>query len=251
MTALHRVLLDGSDLERDGDTSMRFRLTYTGPLKPTQDRSMPKDPNKTSERAEHKHNIRREFHLQLKRLWQSEKFLREWTVEPAVARPQAYPSSVAVMGSLLNHPPAAQAPPQGRVPLKEHLASQYAEYGYHFVPLVREDAHLSCALRILFLRRDPPGGIYNLGDIDNRLKTVLDSLRRPRSPSEVPRPPLADENPLYVLLEDDRLVTHLEVETDTLHLPPTGKPDDAALAQVIISVDVRPHHVTMDNLSYV
>lgn len=250
MNALHRVILDGSDLERDGDSSMRFRLTYTGPLKPTQDRSAPKDPNKTAERAEHKHDIRHEFHLQLKQLWENTKFLREFTIDPAAKRNQVVPSAVAVSGIFTESIVVQAAKPQ--VPLNEYLASQYAEYGYHFVPLVRENEHLSCALRILFLRRDPPGGIYNnLGDIDNRLKTILDALRRPRNPTEVPRRALPDENPMYVLLEDDRLVTHLEVETDVLHLPPTVKADDASLAQIIISVDVRPHHVTQDNLSYV
>lgn len=250
MTALHRVLIDGSDLERDGDTSMRFRLTYTGPLKPTQDRADPRDPAKTTRRAEHKHDIRHEFHLQLRQLWTNSKFLSEHTVDPAAIRPHAYPSSVVVAGGILTSPLVIQAAPS-RVPLNEYLASQYAEYGYNFVPLARESEHLSCALRITLLRRDPPGGIYNLGDIDNRIKTVLDALRRPRNPQEVPRRPLLDEHPMYVLLEDDRLVTHLEVETDTLHLPPTVKADDASLAHVIINVDVRPHHVTQQNLSYV
>lgn len=223
---------------------MRFRLTYTGPLKPTQDRTAPRDVNKTSERAMHKHDIRHEFHLQLKQLWENEKFLREYTVAPAARMPQIVPSAAVVA--------RWGASPSEQVPLSEFLASQYAEYGYNFVPLARESEHLSCALRITLLRRDPPGGIYNnLGDIDNRIKTILDALRRPRQPQEVPRGPLLDERPMYVLLEDDRLVTHLEVETDTLHLPPTVRADDASLAHVIISVDVRPHHVTMQNLSFV
>lgn len=228
---------------------MRFRLTYTGPLKPTQDRQVPADPNKTAHRSEHKHDIRHAFHLQLKQLWENTKYLREHTVDPAAIGPHAYPSSIAVSGVFTGQ--LSIRAPGSQVPLNEYLASEYAEYGYNFVPLVRESEHLSCALRILFLRRDPPGGIYNLGDIDNRIKTVLDALRRPRNPNEVPRRPLPDEEPMYVLLEDDRLVTHLEVETDTLHLPPTVKADDASLAQLIISVDVRPHHVTMQNLSYV
>ena len=224
---------------------MRFRLTYTGPLKPTQDREAPRDPNKTSHRAEHKQDIRHEFHLQLKQLWQNDKFLREFTVNAGAPPPQQVVPSAAAVARWGSAPVA-------EVHLSEYLASQYAEYGYNYVPLVREHIHLTCALRILLLRRDPPGGIYNnLGDIDNRIKTILDALRRPRNPSEVPWRPLPDENPFFVLLEDDRLVTHLEVETDTLHFPPTVKADDASLAQVIISVDVRPHYVTMQNLSYV
>jgi hypothetical protein len=197
----------------------------------------------TDRRAEHKHTIRREFHSQLQQLWANDKFLRDYTVTPGVQLPQIVPSAAAF---------GRWGPDQSKqIPLSTYLATQYDEYGYHFVPLVREKEHLSCALRILFLRRDPPGAIYQAGDIDNRIKTLLDALRRPQRREEVPQPPQAGEDPFFVLLEDDKLITHLEVETDTLHMAPTGKPNDAALAQLIITVDVRPHYVTMDNLSYV
>jgi hypothetical protein len=235
--------LDGTDLERDGDDSMRFRLTYLGPLKASQDRAAGSDPNKTDRRSEHKHEIRRKFHGQLKRLWATDKFLRESEAVPA-APPLAVTPSSAVAVGIFGRSGASRA-------LSEVLADQYSGFGYRFVPLVRADAHLSCAVRILFLRRDPPGAVYNLGDIDNRVKTVLDALRKPVHSNQVPGPPQAEEDPFFVLLEDDKLITHLEVETDTLYLPLTGKPDDAALAHLVISVDVRPHYVTMQNLSYV
>jgi hypothetical protein len=58
-----------------------------------------------------------------------------------------------------------------------------------------------------------PGRLITSGDIDNRLKTLFDSLR---ILGEVPAGPTEDKKPFYVLLEDDKPITHISVETDTL-----------------------------------
>jgi hypothetical protein len=66
---------------------MRFRLTYEGPLRPTQ--GEPRE-NQGNPLAEHKHEIRRYFHGQLKQLWATNRFLKECVVDPkfhAHARP--------------------------------------------------------------------------------------------------------------------------------------------------------------------
>ena len=107
-------------------------------------------------------------------------------------------------------------------------------------------------MSILFLRRDIPGSIISAGDIDNRIKTVIDGLRRPRNGKELVgnETPQAGEDPFYVLLEDDKQVTHLEVETDTLLDPPTGGAFDHRLVRLLITVDLRPYNVTMFNLSF-
>jgi len=56
----------------------------------------------------------------------------------------------------------------------------------------------------------------HLGDIDNRLKTLLDSLSIP-SVQQLPRDPETDSDVrLYCLLEDDRLVTRVDVRNDRL-----------------------------------
>ncbi len=177
---------------------MQFVLTYAGPLKATQQDPTPGQPNRL---AEHKHEIRREFHKQLKLLWSTNKFLRDHKVNP---------NSVSL-------PPAEQARqpgfwgggPDTRIPMVEDIASQYQESGFRFVPLVRESLSLLCSLDVLFLRRDFPGSVISSGDIDNRIKTLIDALRRPRSGNElqIKQPsgnnakilPLAEEKPIFLL----------------------------------------------------
>ncbi len=139
-----------------------------------------------------------------------------------------------------------------RVPLFESIADLYRENNYRFVPLVREEWSLFCSLDILFLRRDYRGGVINAGDLDNRIKTLIDTLRKPHSGNELRgnETPGPDEDPFFCLLEDDDLVTALSVQTDSLlDPPPLG---NAGLSQVklVISVEIKPDHVTMFNLSF-
>src|SRR5690242_18025438 len=55
---------------------MLFRLTYNGPLKATQpSHAGYKGGLYTDKRAEHKHEIRRQFHGQLRQLWGTRRFL--------------------------------------------------------------------------------------------------------------------------------------------------------------------------------
>jgi hypothetical protein len=41
---------------------------------------------------------------------------------------------------------------------------------------VRNSFALHCGLKVLFLRKEPPGKVYQGGDIDGRIKTLLDAL---------------------------------------------------------------------------
>ena len=82
-----------------------------------------------------------------------------------------------------------------------------------------------CALNILFLRRDQPGNLVTHGgDIDNRMKVLLDALRMPQECQEVVGDsPTSDEDPFLCLLRDDSLITKLTIETDhLLTRPATG-----------------------------
>jgi hypothetical protein len=138
-----------------------------------------------------------------------------------------------------------------KIPYVEAVASNYHELGYRFVPLAREKISLVCSLNILFLRRDFPGGVItSAGDIDNRIKTVIDTLRRPRYAHEMVgnETPSPGEDPFFCLMEDDSQVDRFAVETDQL-LDTDAKPGDQT-AHLTITVDVRPFYVTTFNLSF-
>jgi hypothetical protein len=221
---------------------VRFRLTYEGELKSSQ-----KDPLDTQydRLAEHKQSIRKVFHRQLKHLWATNKFLSERRDHPKIDTIDYRPvgDGAAYFG----------ANDDEKIPHREYVASLYTENGYRFVPLVREQISLLCSLKILFLRRDIPGSLLSAGDLDNRIKTLIDTLRRPTSTNELRgnETPAEGEDPFYCLLEDDKLVSHLEVETDTLLDPPAGnKEADRRQVRLIITVDLKPYNVGLFNLSF-
>jgi hypothetical protein len=123
-----------------------------------------------------------------------------------------------------------------------------------FKPIVTEANGLICALDMLMLRYGTPG--KTIFDLDNRLKTIFDALRMPKGPNELGagtdsgiQMPAADENPFFVLLEDDNLITHLAVTSDVLLEPVVNVPPDESV-RLVISVTVRPYNVTQDNLDF-
>ena len=118
---------------------------------------------------------------------------------------------------------------------------------FTFQPLVVSAHDLVAELNITFLRPEPPGLLVsNSGDIDNRIKTLLDALRMPHNLGELPTndAPGAGETPFCVLLEDDSLITHLTITTDRL-LEPTAHQLDVML---IIYVRTKVTRATIDNL---
>ena len=140
-----------------------------------------------------------------------------------------------------------------KIPLWQYIASKYQKFGYRFVPLVRDEISLLCSLDILFMRRDIPGSVIQAGDIDNRIKTLIDALRAPNAPNELvgaDQTPGADDDPFYCLLWDDRQVSHLTVETDTLLDPQIPGDADQRKVRLIFTVELRPYFVTLFNLSF-
>lgn len=90
---------------------------------------------------------------------------------------------------------------------------------FKFAPLVTSRLNMIAELDISLLRPGPPGNlIVQSGDIDNRLKTLLDGLKVPKESTALPADevPLDDETPFFCLLEDDSLITALSVRTDRL-----------------------------------
>jgi len=117
---------------------------------------------------------------------------------------------------------------------------------FEFLPLVSKRLELMATLDILMLRPEPPGQILSQGgDIDNRLKTLLDALQMPRaeqiSPTDQPK---VDEVPFYCLLEDDHLITSLRVTTDRLLDCPVGGTE----VLLIIHVETEFTHQNFSNM---
>lgn len=218
---------------------MRFRLIYEGELKSNQ-----RDPigNQHDRLAEHKQSIRKVFHRQLKHLWETNWFLSSCRV---------FPGDYGLDRLAGDEPLALDE--SGRMPLVDAVACKHRQDSYRFVPLVRKDWRLMCSLQILFLRHDPPGSVVHAGDLDNRIKTLVDALRRPEGASELRgnEIPAEGEDPFFCLLEDDSLVSGLAVESDRLLEPPKGRKDEHRReVHVVVTADVRPIDVTNFNLSF-
>lgn len=112
--------------------------------------------------------------------------------------------------------------------LREH-------HGITFAPLVCEKVALMAELEIQMLWAQNAGSIVTRGgDIDNRLKTLFDSLRVPSGIGEVPEGETgrAGENPFFCLLEDDKLLSRVAIETDRLLEADVGSTEVALFIRV-------------------
>ena len=186
---------------------MRFRLFYRGRLRAT------------GSTKEEKQELRRKFHIQLKSLWFQKPLKGAFRAIPVRDK--------------------------GELPKPDGFAIIKKVGAFSFCSLVCESLYAIADLDIIFLRPQEPGGIIiEGGDIDNRVKTLLDGLRMPKD-GEIPKNdlPRKGENPFFCLLEDDALVTHLSVTTD--RLLDFNDPKEVVL---LITVTVRVTETTWDNV---
>lgn len=86
--------------------------------------------------------------------------------------------------------------------------------GVNYVPLISSRLDLRAELQVLLLSNAFPGGLLHSGDIDNRLKTLFDALSIPTEQQAVSGGDLEGDGRLFCLLEDDRLVTRVDVAND-------------------------------------
>jgi len=169
--------------------------------------------------SQQKHQIRRALLPQLKTQWEIEPVLHSMT----------------------------QAPSHGTAKI-DQIADRFSLGRFRFVPLVTREFGLVCFLQITLLRPGEPGAVIRPGgDIDNRLKTLFDSLSVPSHSNQVTGiAPQSHENPFYCLLEDDSLITGFEIRTERL-LEPLTNPTDVRL---MIAATIRPTKVTIQNLAF-
>jgi hypothetical protein len=221
---------------------MKFTLTYEGELRSNDDKRR-------------KWGIRKQFHPQLQELWRVSPILqsvnrnRIMTTSDAAslaankgpAMPQFRTEERAQGWSVRNvaaaygynlEDPAITFKPENYPHID--LCANVEREGRLFLPLVRNSLALKCGLKIIFLRKEEPGKVYQGGDLDNRLKTLLDALAVPIVGQVIPDN--STDYPIYCLLEDDGLITSLSVETHRLLSRPAASKHDV---QLLIEVDVR------------
>lgn len=159
---------------------------------------------KSNGKPKEKHLIRCSFHPQLKRLWEQLP-LKNYT--QFISIPPTYgPKNV----------------------IEEH-------HGFYFAPLISENLNFITHLNVLLLRTEEPGSLMaQSGDLDNRIKTLLDALKIPREASALPSDakPDKDQKPFFCLLQDDSLITKLSIEADRLLEPVEDPSEVLALIRV-------------------
>lgn len=209
-------LLYDDDPDKEETLMLEFRLVYQGTLLASSNRKP---------RSEHKNSIRRYFHQQLERLWQ----LRE----PLKSR--------------------LDFAPHGKKWV-DVVSGRFAMGNKKFLPIVIEHLSLSCVLDILVLDREEPHRVITRGDLDGRIKTLVDALRIPH----VGECSDGEENPLYCLLEDDKLISEIRVVADLL-LPPENQlvdrlPEEAGVGQnhvlAIVQANVKLTHARIGSMDY-
>lgn len=156
---------------------MEFYLKYQGVLKSN---ASPHD----------KHILRKNFHKQLKCWIEADENLncrKNWSLE------------------------------QPKTEDEKQMYCILQKENFQFAPLISSKLFLLAEIDITLLWPDLPGQIIGNGDIDNKLKTLLDALSCPPHSNQLKGlSPEESETPFYCLLEDDKLIQNLNVRTHTL-----------------------------------
>lgn len=230
---------------------MKFTLTYEG--------SLPSSGNKGKNTAKWK--IRENFHPQLVDLWNSHPALIEIEINgryfPKIGGATLTQTHHQHPGPV--HPPLQMQPvgdnyhidlgELGKTQPKEiiDLCESINKHGAWFRPLVRETFALHCGLSIRFLRQEPPGRIYQGGDLDGRMKTLIDALTMPQHAEQVSEKTSTKQNPMYCLLEDDSMISGLDIESERLL---SSQKNPADYVKLTIEVDVRIKRPMIYNQSF-
>jgi len=131
------------------------------------------------------------------------------------------------------------------ISFKQFLESEFDAFsrqinGISFSSIINNEFHYVADIDIVLLHKDP---IYKMikngGDIDNRIKTLLDSLKMP-SRSEFPDNSIRsnETNRIFCLLHDDSLVSSLKITSKQF----LGS--DISNNEVILLIDVHARKIT-------
>ncbi len=200
-----------------GDEIVEFRLLYSGELL-------------SDAKAPEKHWIRRQFHPQLRNLWKSQRNLRELAADKGTLPGMPDPNIAESVRFERDFDAGI-----------DKIANNWLSGGFRVVPLITRELCVRCSLDILLLRREPPGRIYMKGDIDGRIKTVFDALRMAKNVEEAGgQGPQSGEDPFFVLLEDDELISEISVTTDHLLQIPPAEEYHSNYASLMVHVRIQP-----------
>ncbi len=220
---------------------MKFTLTYEGRL-----------PSSNRPKIEDVWKIRKEIEPQIKDLWASHpalKFVEDNRHFPKHGGAPLVQAHHLHPGPVLSVRMAdLQGIGSGEIlDLCEPIKKQSRIGGTAwFRPLVRHSYALHCGLKIVFLRHEPPGKVYQGGDIDNRVATLLDALAMPKNIEQVLENN-DERNAIYCLMEGDAMLSGYGVESERL-LACKDQPTD--YVKLLIEVDVRVHQATVYNQSF-
>ena len=137
------------------------------------------------------------------------------------------------------------------IPIQAYPAERQVG-NFFFVPIIPEKAPLNptrfkVRLDILMLKPQPTGVISQGGDIDNQMKTLLDSLCIPNAdqlpPGVAPPPGGGYEDPFFCLLEDDSQIDALNISVDRLLIATHPK----RMALVIEVTEIASPYVDMQS----
>jgi hypothetical protein len=116
--------------------------------------------------------------------------------------------------------------------------------GIEFIPCISTRLYMRAELSVRLFSASMPGGLVLHGDIDNRLKTLLDALSIPTEQQIPKNPEIDSDGRMFSLLEDDKLVTRVEVANDRL----LTESDQSRNAIVLIDVHPVASTVTLANI---
>lgn len=194
---------------------MEFRLLYSGKLT-------------VSSTLEEKHDVRRQFHPQLANLWNQNPtlhFAKDRGVAILVKNPTPSVNEMATVVSF------------------DRYADLFQIGKFRFVPLIGNYFLTACSLDVLFLRPENHEPMVNpqTGDIDNRIKTLFDTLRIPKSKEleQAGLKPSQGEDPFYCLLDEDALISEFKITGDRLLIPPKQSSHWNNWVELVITVRIK------------
>jgi hypothetical protein len=187
---------------------VEFTLNYRGRL--------PSGQNNAHKKL--KREMRKRFHHRLRAKWES---------------------TVALMDILSDKLPVVSNSREADAREADYCLWQIGKL--RFLPLVVNGyaLKLKCDLEILIQSRIKPYGVLgDNGDLDNRAKTLIDALTLPQRNQLVDENATATDDPIYCLLQDDRLVSKITIAAEPLLDPPEpNEPKAYAVVQIRVSID--------------